>query len=280
MFKLFDNDVDEAEFGVSTGWEVMNDFYRVVPGELCIVTGVPNSGKSEWIDALMVNLASNFGWTFALCSMENRVRDHARKLAEKYMNKSFFGGSRAWYSTDAMRQLSRQELEQAMGWIEAHFCLIRRDADAAMMDIDWILQRATMAVRRYGIRGLVIDPYNELEHRRPPNQTETEYVSQLLSKVKRFAQNHGVHVWFVAHPKQLSNWNPVRHPGAPTFTHPPTLSGRIPPGEYLRLKSLGGERAGGEGCFLTAPPPRRHRLLAPRRTSRRSSTTSREAPTS
>ena len=30
--------------------------------------------------------------------------------------------------------------------------------------------------------------------------TETEYVSQLLGKVKRFAQNYGVHVWFVAHP--------------------------------------------------------------------------------
>ncbi len=53
---------------------------------------------------------------------------------------------------------------------------------------------------RHGIRGLVIDPYNEIEHRRPANMTETEYVSQLLGKVKRFAQNHGVHVWFVAHP--------------------------------------------------------------------------------
>lgn len=40
--------------------------------------------------------------------------------------------------------------------------------------------------------------------------TETEYVSGMLSRVKRFAQNYGVHVWFVAHPKQLSNWNPVR----------------------------------------------------------------------
>jgi twinkle protein len=51
----------------------------------------------------------------------------------------------------------------------------------------------------FTIRGLVIDPYNEIEHKRPANQTETEYVSQLLGKVKRFAQVHGVHVWFVAH---------------------------------------------------------------------------------
>ena len=44
-----------------------------MPGELTIVTGVPNSGKSEWIDALLVNLNESVGWKFALCSMENRV---------------------------------------------------------------------------------------------------------------------------------------------------------------------------------------------------------------
>lgn len=45
----------------------------MVPGELSIVTGVPNSGKSEWIDALLCNLAEQCGWSFALCSMEKKV---------------------------------------------------------------------------------------------------------------------------------------------------------------------------------------------------------------
>ena len=51
----------------------MCDFIQVVPGELSIVTGVPNSGKSEWIDALICNLAMRHGWSFALCSMEKKV---------------------------------------------------------------------------------------------------------------------------------------------------------------------------------------------------------------
>jgi hypothetical protein len=46
---------------------------QIVPGELSIVTGVPNSGKSEWIDALLCNLAVEQGWSFALCSMEKKV---------------------------------------------------------------------------------------------------------------------------------------------------------------------------------------------------------------
>lgn len=59
-------DLDERR-GVSTGWPGLDEYYRVVPGELTIVTGVPNSGKSEWIDALLYNIAHEHGWCFAMC---------------------------------------------------------------------------------------------------------------------------------------------------------------------------------------------------------------------
>lgn len=51
-----------------------------------------------------------------------------------------------------------------------------------------------------------MDPYNELDHQRPSFMSETEYVSQMLTKIKRFAQHHDVHVWFVAHPRQMRDW--------------------------------------------------------------------------
>jgi twinkle protein len=59
----------------------------VVAGEVTIVTGVPNSGKSEWLDALAVNLAESAGWRFAMASMEKKPRDHARQLLEKRARK-------------------------------------------------------------------------------------------------------------------------------------------------------------------------------------------------
>lgn len=60
---------------------------QVCPGEVTLVTGVPNSGKSEWLDALTINLAERYGWRFAMCSMEKRPRDHARQLLEKHAQK-------------------------------------------------------------------------------------------------------------------------------------------------------------------------------------------------
>ncbi|KAD3336762.1 hypothetical protein E3N88_32300 [Mikania micrantha] len=199
-----------TEIGISTGWKAMDDLYNVVPGELTIVTGVPNSGKSEWIDALLCNLNQSNDWKFALCSMENKVREHARKLLEKRMKKPFFD---VRYGKSVER-MSKEELEEGKKWLSDTFHLIRCENDC-LPSISWVLGLAKAAVLRHGVNGLVIDPYNELDHQRPPNQTETEYVSQMLTSIKRFAQHHSCHVWFVAHPKQRSRGG-CTGPGAGT----------------------------------------------------------------
>lgn len=188
-----------------TGWDAVDAIYRVREGSLTVVTGYPGSGKSEFIDALMMNLSRQFGWRHGVCSFENPPDDHFAKLAEKYTGKPFFDGPTP--------RMSETEVETALSWISEHFYAIRFDKEAPT--IDNILENARAAVMRYGIRGLGIDPYNEIEHRRPANMTETEFVSQVLGKVKRFAEAHGVHVWFIAHPAK-----PAREGGklpVPTF---------------------------------------------------------------
>ncbi|KAK9058028.1 hypothetical protein SSX86_022868 [Deinandra increscens subsp. villosa] len=191
-----------TELGVSTGWKSLDDLYNIVPGELTVVTGVPNSGKSEWIDALICNLNQSVGWKFALCSMENNVREHGRKLLEKHLKKPFFD---VRYGKHVER-MSLEELEVGKQWLSDTFHLIRCENDC-LPSVKWVLDLAKAAVLRYGVNGLVIDPYNELDHQRPPNHTETEYVSRMLTSIKRFAQHHSCHVWFVAHPRQLQQWD-------------------------------------------------------------------------
>ena len=60
-----------------------------------------------------------------------------------------------------------------------------------------------MIVKRRGIRGVVLDPWNEIDHTRAGAISETEYISQSLSKLRAFARGHGVHLWIVAHPTKL-----------------------------------------------------------------------------
>jgi twinkle protein len=85
-----------------TGWPALDEVYRVVPGELTIVTGVPNSGKSEWLDALAANLAELHGWSFAFCSMEKKARKRE-------------GRRREWNGMSAERAARRPELARREG---------------------------------------------------------------------------------------------------------------------------------------------------------------------
>lgn len=179
-----------AKRGVSTGWGSIDKHMTIRGGELSVVTGIPGSGKSEFVDALTVNLAKQRQWTFAVCSFENPPEEHFAKYAEKHLGVPFFDGPRL--------RMSEREVAECILWAKERFFLIRTDDEAPT--VAWILEKARVAVIRHGVNGLVIDPYNEIEHQRPPGMTETEYVSDMLNKIKRFARNHDLHVWFVAHP--------------------------------------------------------------------------------
>ena len=95
-------------------------------------------------------------------------------------------------------------------WVDKHFFFILPDEDN--LSIDEVLSLARILVFREGIKGLVIDPWNELDHNRPMGITETEYISQALTKIRRFARTNDVHVWVVAHPTKLQKGTDGSYP--------------------------------------------------------------------
>ncbi|HZA27990.1 MAG TPA: DnaB-like helicase C-terminal domain-containing protein, partial [Gammaproteobacteria bacterium] len=196
VFDVSDRVVHIYEHGMpraeSTGWRALDGLYSVRPGEWTVITGIPSHGKSEWLDALMVNLAMKAGWSFGVFSPENQpIEFHLRKLAKKVVGKPFDPGP--------IERMTRDELDDTIGWLNGKFAFILPEEPT----VDCILDLAKVLVFRKGIGGLVIDPWNELEHSRPPNLTETEYISQALSRIRSFARTHDVHVWVVAHPTKL-----------------------------------------------------------------------------
>jgi twinkle protein len=58
-----------------------------------------------------------------------------------------------------------------------------------------------VAVMRHGVRGVVIDPYNYIS--KDNTTSETDWISDMLTKLRVFAQAHGIHIWFVAHPTKM-----------------------------------------------------------------------------
>ena len=183
------------ERGLSTGWKSIDQYYTVRAGEVTIVTGIPNHGKSNWLDCLLVNLAKNQGWVFGLFSPENQpLERHAATLIEKWSGMPFSEGPSP--------RIDEAAYSATKSKINDYFAWMLPDTEGAWT-IDGILELARVLVFRKGIKGLVIDPWNEIDHLRPANLTETEYISECLTKVRRFARAFGVHVWLVAHPAKL-----------------------------------------------------------------------------
>jgi twinkle protein len=178
--------------GESTGFGNVDELYTIVPGQLTVVTGYPSSGKSNFVDQLMVNLARSKDWKFAICSFENPPSLHIPKLCELYLKQPFFEGPTP--------RMSKDDLNAALKWVKEHFVLL--DTVNHESTIESILERTQAAIARLGIRGLVIDPYNFIELKAA--NSETDAISKMLSKVQAFAKAAQIHVWFVAHPaKQM-----------------------------------------------------------------------------
>lgn len=183
------------ERGVSTGWDEIDRYYTVRPGEMTVITGIPSSGKSNWLDALVVNLAGEHGWRFAMFSPENQpIEDHMARIMEKYARTPFFAGP--------TERMGETQFQNSMQWAHDHFTWVLPDDDREWT-VDNVLEIAKQLIFRKGIRGFVIDPWNELESSRPHGMNETDYIGISLKRMRQFARHHGIHLFVVAHPAKL-----------------------------------------------------------------------------
>ncbi len=204
IFELdaFGNDLDQIYTeglppGLTTGWANVDDFYRPMEGQWTLVTGVPGMGKSEWLDALAMNMTRMHHWVIGVCSPENQpITYHAAKLMEKYAGKR-------------LHKMTKEEYEEAKEWVGVFFKFVMPEDRT----LDSLLAKAKLMVKRYGMKGLIIDPYNEITHtHRKDGISETEYISDFLAQLRGFARMMGIHIWLVAHPTKLQKGMDGKYP--------------------------------------------------------------------
>lgn len=184
---LYDNGFQK---GVTVGHDNLDRLISFETKRLCIITGSPGSGKSEFIDELAERLNIKYEWRFAFFSPENApLSFHFGKLAEKFTGKKF-----------NRQTLPYGEFQQVKEHLKKNFFFISPEQD---FTLDSILQKAQVLVRRKGIKALVIDPYNRVESTLEKGQTETQAVSKFLDKLTNFAQRNDVLVILMAHPTKL-----------------------------------------------------------------------------
>lgn len=187
----YENGYPEGDKAMIHEFDQLLSFY---PGQLTIWTGIPGSGKSEFVDYIMASLSKFHKWVWGICSFESPPDFHVTKLAEKFTGKSFAP------RTNPSHRMTVKELEYAISVIESHFHFI----NISQVDItmDGLIAKATELVLRKGINGLLFDPWNCIEHKYG-DENETKYILSCLNKLVVFADRYKVHVFLVAHPTKV-----------------------------------------------------------------------------
>ena len=157
--------------------------------DLTVWTGYQNEGKSLFLEQLM-SLKSVFdGWKHCIFSPENTpATDYFDNIIEMLVGKS----CDPFYSGNLM---SENEYRNAIEFMNSHFFLTMPDG---VWSIDAIHEDMEKAVTDLKIKNVVYDPYNKIMHDMG-NERGDIYVSNFMTKIKRFAVKNDVSSNLIAH---------------------------------------------------------------------------------
>jgi twinkle protein len=187
----------------SFGIPGLSEFYSIVPKTLTVITGHPGHGKTSLTMAIIANLVKS-GMHLAVASYETMPKPiMLRRLRANYLG----------CQENEVHKFDTVACDRALN--ERLTLIYQNVDDDAQWDIDYLIMLAETAVFRDGIRVLLIDPWNEIEHKRRNDETETDYTGRALRALRRFAQLNGVAVIIVAHPAKPDK---TRKISAPTLS--------------------------------------------------------------
>lgn len=173
------------------GIEGLEDMWPVVAGTLSVVTGYPGHGKSTVVLAAAASLMAQ-GMPIAIGSFETMVKPVLQRRL------------RACYYRCDERDPRCSKRGQADDVLTEKLRIISNlhVTDETELTVETIIDAAIVAVLRDGVRLLILDPWNEIEHKRGRDESETEYVGRAIRLLKRFARDYQCAVWVVAHPRK------------------------------------------------------------------------------
>lgn len=181
--------VNGMDKGCELGMGKIDGLIRFAKAYITVITGVPNHGKSDALDQIILKLMTKHGWKVGFYSPENRpTKLHFSKLARKLVGKNWFGPGR----------MTEQEKNQVKSYLEGKVWFIKPEKE---FTIESILKHAKMLKMRTGIDSFVIDAWNRLEHKFTGGN-ETTYINETLLKIDAFCELNNIHCFLVVHPSK------------------------------------------------------------------------------
>ena len=183
---------DFVENGFKPGFQVglpnFDSIFSTYTGQFITVTGIPSSGKSDFVDQMVIGYNINYQWKTAFASPENAPTYlHAHKLMRK-----------VWQDMPSKKDIGTDKWNQVAEHINDNFYFIDMDK----YSLEAVLRKGAELVKRKGIKCLVIDPFNKVRSNDASGDVNV-YTLEYLSKIEIFAKKYDVLVIVVAHPTKM-----------------------------------------------------------------------------
>jgi twinkle protein len=191
LYRLEDFPEPPPTTSLPVGIHGLDDYFQMTLGTFSVISGWAGHGKTSLLMRMLANLMER-GVNVALGSFETLPRPILERRLRACLYRCGEIGPKANSPGPADAILAKRLS------VIAHTA---RDEDTEL-DLDYIIELAKVAVLRDGVRLLCLDPWNEIEHKRSADETETEYTSRAIRSLKRFALNYECAVWLVAHPRK------------------------------------------------------------------------------
>ena len=184
---------DFVKNGFKKGYQIgipnFDEIFSTYTGQFITVTGIPSSGKSDFVDQMVVGYNQNYGWKTAFASPENAPTYlHAHKLMRK-----------VWQDMPRKDQIGSDRWNQVADHVNDNFFFIDMDR----YTLESVLRKGAELVKRKGIKCLVIDPFNKVRDVDAKTEDVNRYTMEYLTKIETFAKKFDVLVIVVAHPTKM-----------------------------------------------------------------------------
>ena len=193
-FKDIENEVaDFVKNGFKPGYQIgirnFDDIFSTYTSQFITVTGIPSSGKSDFVDQMVVGYNINYNWKTAFASPENAPTYlHAHKLLRKF-----------WQGMPTRHDINGEKWNKLSQHVDDNFFFI----DMERYTLDSVLRKGAELVKRKGIKCLVIDPFNKIRDIETKTEDVNRYTMEYLTKIETFCKKYDTLVFIIAHPTKM-----------------------------------------------------------------------------
>tara|TARA_R110000803_G_scaffold50852_3_gene105441 strand:+ start:602 stop:2365 length:1764 start_codon:yes stop_codon:yes gene_type:complete len=190
IYDFYNNGLPTTIKPKSECFKDINQFFSLMRGHLCTVTGIPSHGKSEFTEWYTMNLVKDFKMKASFFTPEHApFALHQTRFMAKAIGKPF------WKSQE--NRITPADIERYVNWADQKIYYTMPNS-GEVADWNWILDTFKQQMFSYGVDIFVIDAFNKVV-----GASEKKDIDAVLTKLTMFAQTNNVIIMLIAHPTKM-----------------------------------------------------------------------------